>query len=145
MRRQPRDDGIFEEVNVSEKQRLAENQCRDCDVHGISDEAVGALDDEVTRGEGGGRRSDSLECKAGEGFEDHGDADGHEEHTNDAKGGETEQRLTETPAGDPPRDESGDGSGSEDEKSSSSEDGERAPDFVARFLLRCHWSSLGPD
>ena len=114
MRRQPGDDGVFEEVNVSEEQRLAENQCRHCDVHGISDETVGAVDDEVTRGESGSWCSVSLECKTGEGFEYHGDADGYEEDTNDAKGCKTEQRRTETPAGDPPGDESGDSSRSED-------------------------------
>jgi hypothetical protein len=75
----------------------------------------------------------SPQCKAGEGFEYHGDADGYEEDTNDAKRCQTEQRRTQTPAGDPPGDESGDGSGSEDEKNGCSEDGEPTPGFVAVF------------
>ena len=138
MRRKPGEDGIFEEVQVSEKQRLTENQCRDCDVHGISDEAVGAIDDQVTCWQNGGRCSYALEGKAGEGFEDHGDADGHEQSSDDAEGNKTEQRWAKMPVSDPPRDESSYGSRSQEEKGGCSEDGGGASGFVVRFPWVLH-------
>jgi len=141
-RHEPGEDCVGKEVFVSEKQGLAENQCCQCDVHGISDIAVGAADDEVSRWMDGGRRSNALESEACEGFEDHSDTGGHEEDADGAKGCETQEGWLEAPVGDPPGDESRDSPGGEDEKSCCSQDGDDSPGLVLRLLLGRHWVSL---
>jgi hypothetical protein len=108
---------------VAQKESLTENQCRERDVHGIPDEAVETFDDEVTGGKDRGRCPDALQCETGEGFQDYGDASNYQEETDGTEGRETEERWAETPAGDPPGDESSNGSGREDEKSCCSQDG----------------------
>ena len=100
--------------------------------------AVGALDDKVSRGKDGGRSTDALQGETGEGFEQYCEAGGHQEGANGPKERETQERWTETPAGDPPRDESGYGAGGEYKKSCSSQDGERSPGPVLRFPPICH-------
>jgi hypothetical protein len=85
MRCKPGNNCVDEEVGVAQKERLAEDQRCHRDVHGISYEAVGALDDEVLCGEDGCGRPDALQSEAREGFEYDGDAGGNESDSDDAK------------------------------------------------------------
>ena len=78
MRGEPREDRVDEKVLVAEKESLAENERRDCNVHGVSDEAIRALNDEVLRGKDWSGRADSLKGEAREGFEDDCCSSSHE-------------------------------------------------------------------
>jgi hypothetical protein len=93
-------------------------------------------------GKDGCRRADALEGEASEGFQDYGDAGGYQHDSDCAEGREAQEWWAEAPVGDPPRDESGDGSGGEHKESCCSEDGERLSGSIGRFPRMLHWVSL---
>jgi hypothetical protein len=65
VRDQPGKDCVREEVQVAQQEGLAENHRCDRDVHGVSDVAVGAFDDQVFCGKDGCWGADALEGEAG--------------------------------------------------------------------------------
>jgi hypothetical protein len=88
MRCQPGKDCVREEVQVAQQEGLAENHRCDRDVHGVSDVAVGAFDDQVFCGKDGCRGADALEGEASEGFEHYGHAGGYQQDSDGAEGRE---------------------------------------------------------
>lgn len=116
VRSQPRSDGVEEQVGTSKQKSLTEDECGDCDVHGISNIAVEAVDDERARGKDRRRCANAFKGEACEGFEDYGDAGDDKENADHAKGREAEERRRKMPMGDPPGDETCDGAGGEDEE-----------------------------
>jgi hypothetical protein len=76
-------------VDVAQQEGLADNQRCDPDVHGISDMAVGAFDDKVSRWNDGSRRADALQGEASETFKHHSNAGGHQQDADRTKGRET--------------------------------------------------------
>jgi hypothetical protein len=127
MRGRPREECVEEKMLVAEGNSLAEDERRDCNVHWVSDETIGTLNDEVLRGKDWGGSADSLQCEAREGFEEHCHAGGDEEDTDEAKRREVQKRWLKGPVGDSPRNVACDDAGSEDEKCCGSDNGGDAP------------------
>ena len=120
-------EAVLEDAHVAEKKALAENHGHNRDVHRIPDEAVKAFDDQVLRGEDGRRGADALEGKAGEGFEQHGESDDHQQDADYAKRSETEERWLNLPAGNPIGEKHYEESGRQEEKDGGAQNSERAP------------------
>ena len=139
---EPGNDCVGEEMQVSKKKGLAEDQRRDCKVHGVSDVAIGTGNDEVPRGKDGGGCADSLEGETGKCIEHHGSPGDDEENADGSEWCEGEEGRIELPTGDPPGDESGDGSGSEDQKSCRPQKGEEPPGTIAGFRAARHGCSV---
>jgi hypothetical protein len=85
---EPWKDCVREEVTVAQQEGLAEDERCYCDVHGVSDVAVEAADDEVLGGEDGYWSAYALRGEAGEGFEHHDGACHYKQNADCAKGRE---------------------------------------------------------
>src|SRR5262245_4417208 len=94
---------------------------------GISHVPKQAADYQVPRWEDGRRRTETLERETGEGVQKHWKTCCNQQHSQDPKGGYSEQRCSNMPSANPPRHGTRDDPRSNDKEYRRAENGEYSP------------------
>ena len=99
----PNYNAVFKNLHTAEQQTLTENQHHDRNIHGISHVSKQPANYQMLRWEDWCGRTETLERETGEGVQKHWKTCCNQQHSQDPKGGSPQQRCSNVPSANPPR------------------------------------------
>ena len=120
----PNCNAVFKHPHTAEQQPLTKNQQQNCNIHGISHVPKQPTDNQMLRGEDRCGRTETLEGETSEGVQKHWETCRNKERSQDPQGGCSQQRCSDMPSANPPRDVTCDNPRSDDKEYRRAKSGE---------------------